>query len=191
METIVLVVDSIAPKHLESPKHLNDWCVCVCVWVCVWVCGRVQGGGVRGGGGEAGREEAPPLVDRGSDTVLCALDDLADPGSKGFRVGRRERMFVVRKDGQVYGYMNLCPHQGTTLDWKIDAFLTQICRKDIEAFRQKHEFDALSRGAVVFDKQYPHPDSSFFSKPSEPDRFMHRALTSTKCDWAELIAGQK
>jgi nitrite reductase/ring-hydroxylating ferredoxin subunit len=69
-------------------------------------------------------DEPPPLEDNGRDTMLCALDDLEDPGSKGFRVGRRERMFVVRKDGEIYGYMNLCPHQGTTLDWKIDAFLT-------------------------------------------------------------------
>tara|TARA_B100000530_G_scaffold305795_1_gene229467 strand:- start:1 stop:387 length:387 start_codon:yes stop_codon:yes gene_type:complete len=64
------------------------------------------------------------LEDLGKDTVLCALLDIENPGSKGFRVGRREKLFVVRKDDAVFAYMNLCPHQGTTLDWKPDAFLT-------------------------------------------------------------------
>ena len=69
-------------------------------------------------------EEAPPLEDKGTDTILCALTDIEDPGGKGIRVGRRERMFVIRQGDAVFGYMNLCPHQGTTLDWKPDAFLT-------------------------------------------------------------------
>ena len=64
------------------------------------------------------------LEDLGSKTVLCKVSDIRDPGSKGFRVGIRERLFVVRRGGQVYGYINLCPHQGTSLDWKPDEFLT-------------------------------------------------------------------
>lgn len=69
-------------------------------------------------------ERSEILEDLGSKTVLCKLTDIDDPGSKGFRVGRRERFFVVRRGSQVYGYINLCPHQGTTLDWRPDAFLT-------------------------------------------------------------------
>jgi nitrite reductase/ring-hydroxylating ferredoxin subunit len=69
-------------------------------------------------------QERPILEDKGRGTVLCALADLEDPGSKGFRVGRRERLFVIRKGDAVFGYVNICPHQGTTLDWKEDAFLT-------------------------------------------------------------------
>ena len=69
--------------------------------------------------------EKPEIIeDLGTNTVLCAVSDIEDPGSKGFRVGRRERLFVVRKGGAIFAYMNLCPHQGTTLDWKPDAFLT-------------------------------------------------------------------
>ena len=69
--------------------------------------------------------EKPEIIeDLGTDTVLCAVTDIEDPGSKGFRVGRRERLFVVRKGEEIFAYMNLCPHQGTTLDWKPDAFLT-------------------------------------------------------------------
>jgi nitrite reductase/ring-hydroxylating ferredoxin subunit len=69
-------------------------------------------------------EETPITEDNGTDTVLCSLDTLEDPGSREFRVGRRERMFVIRKDNEVFGYMNLCPHQGTVLDWKPNTFLT-------------------------------------------------------------------
>jgi nitrite reductase/ring-hydroxylating ferredoxin subunit len=66
----------------------------------------------------------PPLKDEGRDTVLCALDDIADPGGKGFRVGRRKPLFVLRKDGAVYGYRNACPHTGVSLDWQPDVFLS-------------------------------------------------------------------
>ena len=69
-------------------------------------------------------EEAPILEDTGRETMLCALADMEDPGGKGLRVGRREPMFVIRDGETVYGYMNVCPHQGTTLDWKPDTFLT-------------------------------------------------------------------
>lgn len=56
--------------------------------------------------------------------MLCPLSQIPDPGGKGFRVGRRERLFVVRRGEEVFGYVNVCPHQGTTLDWKPDTFLT-------------------------------------------------------------------
>ncbi len=32
--------------------------------------------------------------------------------------------FVIRAGGEIRGYLNTCPHQGTTLDWKPDSFLT-------------------------------------------------------------------
>ena len=64
------------------------------------------------------------LDDRGRETVLCALDDIPDPGGKGFRIAGRARIFVIRSGDDAYGYVNVCPHQGTTLDWKPDAFLT-------------------------------------------------------------------
>tara|TARA_Y100000588_G_scaffold349515_1_gene399937 strand:+ start:553 stop:924 length:372 start_codon:yes stop_codon:yes gene_type:complete len=69
-------------------------------------------------------ENSEILEDLGNQTVLCKLSDIEDPGSKGFRVGRRERLFVIRRGREVYGYINLCPHQGTTLDWRPGKFLT-------------------------------------------------------------------
>ena len=56
--------------------------------------------------------------------VLCALDDIPDPGGKGFTLAGRPPFFVVRTGDRVRGYLNTCPHQGTPLDWKPDTFLT-------------------------------------------------------------------
>ncbi|HEY5608988.1 MAG TPA: Rieske (2Fe-2S) protein [Alphaproteobacteria bacterium] len=55
--------------------------------------------------------------------VLCRFDDLADPGSKGFEPVGRDGFFVVRKGEQVYGYVNVCPHYRSPLEWKVDTFL--------------------------------------------------------------------
>lgn len=57
---------------------------------------------------------------------LCHIDDVTDPGAKGFSVkqGRKERLvFVVKKDGEVYAYENECPHAGINLEWQEDDFL--------------------------------------------------------------------
>ena len=61
-------------------------------------------------------------------SVLCPLDALADPGTKGFTVpgpdGPRA-IFVVRRLGHVFAYENACPHIGTPLDFLPDRFLTR------------------------------------------------------------------
>lgn len=62
-----------------------------------------------------------------SGQVLCRFDAIADPGGKGFVFGEgaeRREMFVVRRGAEIFGYVNSCPHIGTTLDWRPDQFLT-------------------------------------------------------------------
>ncbi len=57
---------------------------------------------------------------------LCQLDDLPDPGARGFTVeidGSPRQIIVVRVAEHVYGYLNWCPHRGTPLDWLKDQFL--------------------------------------------------------------------
>ncbi len=57
---------------------------------------------------------------------LCNINDLQDPGAKGFELTRNNReflMFLVKKDGQVFGYENKCPHAGVNLEWRPDDFL--------------------------------------------------------------------
>ncbi len=59
---------------------------------------------------------------------LCRLDEIADPGARGFTIeapdGRRE-LLVVRRLGHVFAYENACPHIGTPLDFMPDRFLTR------------------------------------------------------------------
>lgn len=57
-----------------------------------------------------------------SSIALCRLDELADPGSKGFEVNGR-LVFAVRQGQQVYVYLNRCPHRGIPLEWVADQFL--------------------------------------------------------------------
>lgn len=72
-------------------------------------------------------EPSAPRVFRAGD-VLCRADELEDPGSKGpFLVvfdGEETEIFLVRKNGNVYGYINVCPHRYMPLNWKDDSFLT-------------------------------------------------------------------
>lgn len=56
-----------------------------------------------------------------SGAVLCAFDDLGDPGAKGFVLGER-RIIAVRWGESVYGFVNSCPHVGVSLDIEPDRF---------------------------------------------------------------------
>jgi len=61
-------------------------------------------------------------------TVLCSLDAIPVPGSKGFTLGRGEttrEIFVVRDANGLRAYANACPHTGGPLDWTPDRFLTR------------------------------------------------------------------
>ena len=61
-------------------------------------------------------------------TVLCALDEIPSPGSKGFRYREGDAMFagfVVRKDDLVVGYVDSCPHAGWPLAGPNGRFLTR------------------------------------------------------------------
>ena len=58
---------------------------------------------------------------------LCALADLADPGSKGFLFRAGEKLFmgfVVRRGDEVRGYIDRCPHTGLPLALAPDRYLT-------------------------------------------------------------------
>ena len=53
---------------------------------------------------------------------LCAPDEVAEGQSRGFEIAG-EKLFAVRKDGQLYAYRNRCPHRGIPLEWLPDQFL--------------------------------------------------------------------
>ena len=60
--------------------------------------------------------------------ALCTLEELAEHGSRGFRVGEGDwplRGFVVAlADGGLRAYENTCPHAGHPLDLLPHRFLT-------------------------------------------------------------------
>lgn len=59
---------------------------------------------------------------------LCRLDAVADPGAKGFRFREGDRMFagfLVRKGGDLRGFVDSCPHAGWPLSALDDRYLTK------------------------------------------------------------------
>ena len=60
--------------------------------------------------------------------VLCALDEIASPGARGFRFRSDEAVFagfVVRRGDSVVGYVDSCPHAGWPLAGPSGRFLTR------------------------------------------------------------------
>lgn len=64
----------------------------------------------------------------GAGVALCRLEELADPGSKGFRFRAESKLFagfVVRLGDEVRGYVDSCPHAGWPLAGWDDRYLTR------------------------------------------------------------------
>ena len=61
-------------------------------------------------------------------TVLCPLDGIPDGDAKEFVFGRGTTvfsMFVVRRGESVYGYLNICPHYSSPLNYRAGEFLSE------------------------------------------------------------------
>jgi len=69
---------------------------------------------------KAERDVEGELVD------LCHIDELPVGLARGFdlRGKGRDSLFVVRRDDTLRGYFNLCPHQGASLPWQKDKYLS-------------------------------------------------------------------
>jgi nitrite reductase/ring-hydroxylating ferredoxin subunit len=60
--------------------------------------------------------------------LICPLADIPDPGALGFSPPGAQfpdECFLVRHDGALHAFVNVCPHAGNFLNWKPDAFLTR------------------------------------------------------------------
>lgn len=56
--------------------------------------------------------------------TLCQLDQIPDPGAKGFYLEAPGLdLFVVRSGETVRAYRNSCPHTGAAMEWMPDQFL--------------------------------------------------------------------
>lgn len=73
---------------------------------------------------------------------LGPLEAIEDGAAKEYVFGvglSRFRMFVVRKDQRVFGYLNICPHYSLPLNHRADEFLTRggdriMCRQHLALF---------------------------------------------------------
>lgn len=56
---------------------------------------------------------------------LCHLNDLPDGGTRGFdpQRGGAGALFVVRQGRALHAYVDACPHHGTPMAWRQDAYL--------------------------------------------------------------------
>ena len=57
---------------------------------------------------------------------LGPLDEIAENDALGYAVTEgdaKRKLVVARWTGEVYAYLNRCPHAGTPLDWVPDKFL--------------------------------------------------------------------
>ncbi len=60
--------------------------------------------------------------------ALCHLVELDNHGARGIAVPigeSRLEIFLVRKDTELRGYFNRCPHTGASLEWTPDQFLDE------------------------------------------------------------------
>lgn len=56
---------------------------------------------------------------------LCRVEEVPEGGGRGFRFGSGpdlSAIFVVKKAGALYAYVNSCPHVGTPLNFLPDRF---------------------------------------------------------------------
>lgn len=59
---------------------------------------------------------------------LCRLDEIAEPGARGFIFHVGEALFagfVVRQEGEVRGWIDRCPHAGMPLALMPGRYLTR------------------------------------------------------------------
>ena len=94
---------------------------------------------------------------------LCAIADIPEPGSKGFMFREGEKLFmgfVVRRAGEISGYIDRCPHTGLPLAPLPDRYLTRendliICSSHGALFRIVDGF--CIAGPCAGNKLWPWP----------------------------------
>ena len=66
------------------------------------------------------------MIDGQLEFSLCPLEEIREDGSKGFVIDSKsgsKALLAVRKKGEVFVYINSCPHIGVPLDFVPGKFL--------------------------------------------------------------------
>ena len=113
---------------------------------------------------------------------LCRVEEVPEGGARGFRFGSGtdfRAVFLVKRQGRLYAYVNHCPHLGTTLDFQPDRFFDRdtgylLCATHGARFRVEDGYcvdgpcsgKSLAKAAIRIDQgeitlldeaQAPHP----------------------------------
>lgn len=78
---------------------------------------------------------------------LCLSNQIAESTAQEFKLAGGNRVFVVRKGGNFYGYRNECPHLGWPLNMTPTGFL-DIDQNHIRCVNHMAIFDIAS-GACI------------------------------------------
>ncbi|WP_232492691.1 Rieske (2Fe-2S) protein [Novosphingobium kaempferiae] len=79
-------------------------------------------------------------------TDLCPADAITEGRAREFRFGRGRsmfRMFVVRHEGALRGYLNLCPHFSLPLNHEPDQFMIDGVILCVQHFARFSPLDGL------------------------------------------------
>ena len=55
---------------------------------------------------------------------ICSIDVIEENSSRGFKIGDKN-IFIIKKSGNFYGYLNQCPHRFIPLEWTPNDFLDE------------------------------------------------------------------
>lgn len=73
--------------------------------------------------------------------ILCRMNDISDPGSRGFLpYESADRVFAVRKGLEIFVYLNICPHQIQPMEFMRHQFLNSE-KTEIMCFAHGAHFD--------------------------------------------------
>jgi len=60
--------------------------------------------------------------------LLCHTNDLEITGAKSLTIKFNDReidIFVIKNETGIFGYLDVCPHAGTPLEWQADRFFEE------------------------------------------------------------------
>ncbi|MDA0707679.1 MAG: Rieske (2Fe-2S) protein [Proteobacteria bacterium] len=63
--------------------------------------------------------------------ILCSVDDLTDNAAMEFSLGSAKEtydIFIQRYNGEIFAYVNVCPHAGTPLNMEDGIFMEKTGR---------------------------------------------------------------
>ena len=80
-------------------------------------------------------------------TIVCPAGDIEEAEAKGFEINGQS-LVITRKDGQLYVYVNACPHLGINLEFQPDEFL-DMERRFIQCANHGALFDIETGECIV------------------------------------------